>query len=104
MRRGEHLKNGANTLKLLHIQYAAGTARASQKGGVWGGPDGGDTMVLGECYRARCGTGFDAYMALQRALLARWLARGGTEESWCQRMAPLFRARYGGLMQETVLP
>jgi hypothetical protein len=61
-------------------------------------------MVLGEQYRARCGTGFDAYMALQRALLARWLARGGTEESWCARIAPLFRARYGVLMQEGYLP
>jgi hypothetical protein len=57
-------------------------------------------MVLGECYRKRSASGFDAYMALQRALLARWLARGGTEEAWCSRIAPLFRARYGPLMEE----
>jgi hypothetical protein len=56
--------------------------------------------VLAECYLARHGTGFAAYMSLQQALMTRWLARGGTEESWCVRMAPLFRARYGGLVEE----
>jgi hypothetical protein len=56
--------------------------------------------VLAESYLARHGSGFAAYMSLQQALLARWLARGGTEESWCTRMAPLFRARYGGLVGE----
>jgi hypothetical protein len=57
-------------------------------------------MVLGDHYRGRCGSGFGAYMALQRALLARWLSRGGTAEGWCLRMAPLFRARYGVLIEE----
>jgi len=56
-------------------------------------------LVLAEYYRARSGTGFGAYMHLQRALLRRWLARGGTEEAWCERMAPAFRHRYGGLME-----
>jgi hypothetical protein len=65
-----------------------------------GGPKEGEAMVLGEFYRSRCGSGFDAYMALQRALLARWLARGGTAEAWCLRMAPVFRLRYGLLMEE----
>jgi hypothetical protein len=55
-------------------------------------------LVLAEYYRARNGSGFGAYMHLQRALLRRWLARGGTEEGWCERMAPAFRHRYGGLM------
>lgn len=54
--------------------------------------------MLGDLYLARCGSGFEAYMALQRALIARWVARGGTEESWCDRMAPLFRVRYAGLV------
>ena len=54
--------------------------------------------MLAELYRARFGTGFEAYMALQRALIARWVARGGTEESWCSSMAPLFRRRYAGLV------
>jgi hypothetical protein len=55
--------------------------------------------VLGEIYLARCGTGFEAYMALQRALIARWVARGGTEQSWCERIAPLYRQRYAMLMR-----
>jgi hypothetical protein len=50
--------------------------------------------VLGDLYLARCGNGFEAYMALQRALITRWIARGGTEQSWCERMAPSFRRRY----------
>ena len=54
--------------------------------------------MLAEVYRARFGTGFEAYMALQRALIARWVARGGTEESWCNSMAPLFRRRYSVLV------
>jgi hypothetical protein len=59
-----------------------------------------DDLILGVWYAARCSSGFEAYMALQRALLRRWLARGGTEESWCARMAPRFRARYGVLAEE----
>jgi hypothetical protein len=54
--------------------------------------------MLAEVYRARFGSGFQAYMALQRALLARWLAHGGTEESWCNTMAPRFRQRYAVLV------
>ena len=54
--------------------------------------------MLGDIYLARCGNGFEAYMALQRALVSRWLARGGTEQSWCERLAPVFRARYAGLI------
>jgi hypothetical protein len=54
--------------------------------------------MLAELYRARFGTGFEAYMALQRALITRWVARGGTVESWCRVMAPLFRRRYGVLV------
>lgn len=57
-------------------------------------------MVLADVYMARCSSGYVAYMTLQRALLNRWVARGGTEESWCARMAPVFRARYGGLVDQ----
>jgi hypothetical protein len=53
--------------------------------------------VLGDLYLARCDSGFEAYMALQRALIARWVAHGGTEQGWCERMAPHFRRRYGWL-------
>lgn len=35
------------------------------------------------------------YMALQRSLLQRFLAQGGTEEEFCRRLAPVFRRRYG---------
>jgi DNA-binding transcriptional MocR family regulator len=60
-------------------------------------------LVLAEYYRARSSSGFGAYMQLQQALLARWLARGGTTETWCERMAPAFRARYGRLADEGVV-
>jgi hypothetical protein len=63
-------------------------------------PRGGDNKggnVLAEIYLARCGSRFEAYMALQRALIARWVARGGTEQSWCERLAPVYRRRYGVL-------
>jgi hypothetical protein len=56
-------------------------------------------MVLADYYLARCDSSWEAYMKLQRALLDRWVARGGTEESWCARMAPAFRARYGSLVE-----
>jgi hypothetical protein len=56
-------------------------------------------MFLGEYYLARCSSGYVAYMTLQRALLNRWMARGGTEEDWCERLAPAFRARYGVLVE-----
>lgn len=54
--------------------------------------------MLGDMYLARCGSGFQAYMALQRALVNRWVARGGTEQSWCDRLAPVFRTRYAELV------
>jgi hypothetical protein len=58
--------------------------------------------MLEDIYLARFSTGFEAYMALQRALLVRWIARGGTEQSWCDRLAPLFRKRYGRLAEPRV--
>jgi hypothetical protein len=54
-------------------------------------------MILAERYLARYGNCFDAYMALQRALMLRYLSRGGTKEAWCERFAPAFRKRYGPL-------
>ncbi len=57
-------------------------------------------MILAEQYRALYGTSFAAYMALQRALLARYISRGGTQEQWCQRMAPVFHRRYQGLLPD----
>jgi hypothetical protein len=60
----------------------------------------GRANVLAESYVARHGSGFAAYMSLQKALMSRWVAQGGTEESWCSRLAPLFRARYAVLIEE----
>ena len=51
-------------------------------------------MILAQKYLARYETPFAAYMALQRALLLLYLSRGGTEQKWCERIAPLFHRRY----------
>jgi hypothetical protein len=51
-------------------------------------------MILVQQYLAEYGSAFAAYMALQRALLRRYISRGGSEEVWCTRIAPAFRRRY----------
>ena len=51
-------------------------------------------MVLAQQYLARHESPFAAYMALQRALMRHYVSRGGTEELWCSRIAPVFRRRY----------
>lgn len=56
-------------------------------------------MILAETYLARYGTPFQAYMELQRSLLCHFLSRGGTPEAWCERVAPAFHRRYGGLLE-----
>lgn len=43
-------------------------------------------------------TRFGAYLALQCALMRRYIARGGTAEEFCQRLAPVFHRRYGPLL------
>lgn len=35
-----------------------------------------------------------AYLALQCALMRRFLARGGTAEEFCERLAPIYHRRY----------
>ena len=52
-------------------------------------------MNLAQYYLARYANRFDAYMAFQRALMHRFILRGGTKEDWCERFAPAFRRRYG---------
>lgn len=49
-------------------------------------------------YVERYPSGLAAYMALQRALMRRYLARGGTEAEFCQRLAPVFQRRHGALL------
>lgn len=55
-------------------------------------------MILATKFRAEHGSGFAAYMALQAALLRHFLARGGTVQVWCVRMAPAFQRRYRSLL------
>jgi len=45
-------------------------------------------------------TGFGAYIALQCALMRRFVAAGGTEEDFCARLAPVFHRKYAGVMLE----
>jgi hypothetical protein len=42
---------------------------------------------------------FAAYLALQRALIRQFVARGGTEEEFCSRLAPAFRRRYAMMLE-----
>jgi hypothetical protein len=55
-------------------------------------------MELARRFVTRYPSPFGAYLALQRALMARYLARGGTQEDFCQRLAPVFRRRYARLL------
>jgi hypothetical protein len=41
---------------------------------------------------------FAAYLALQCALMRRFVARGGTPEEFCVRLAPAFHRRYAPLL------
>lgn len=43
-------------------------------------------------------TGFAAYIALQCALMRRHVARGGTPEDFCARLAPVFRRKYAPVL------
>jgi hypothetical protein len=46
-----------------------------------------------------------AYLALQCALMRRFLARGGTAEEFCERLAPIYHQRYAPLIfGEAALP
>jgi hypothetical protein len=57
-------------------------------------------MTLAASFLARQRTAFGAYVALQRALMQHHIARGGTAEDFCRRLAPVFRLRYGALLLE----
>lgn len=45
-------------------------------------------------------TRFAAYIGLQAALMRRFVARGGTVEEFCLRLAPVFHRRYAPLFFE----
>lgn len=57
-------------------------------------------MELIRTYLESSPTRFQAYLALQCALMRRFEARGGTSEDFCRRLAPAFHRRYGAMLRE----
>lgn len=57
-------------------------------------------METARRFIAHSPTRFGAYVALQCALMQRFIARGGTPEEFCVRLAPAFRRRYAPLLLE----
>jgi hypothetical protein len=57
-------------------------------------------MEILQRYQKAFPTGLGAYLGLQRALMRRYVARGGTEEDFCARLAPVFHRRYAGILLE----
>lgn len=58
-------------------------------------------MEIARSYLAGYATGFAAYLALEVALMRRYVARGGSPEEFCSRLAPAFRRRFSPLLEET---
>ena len=57
-----------------------------------------ENMEISRTFLEQYGTGFQAYIALQCALLRRFVAAGGSPEDFCERLAPVFRARWGPVL------
>jgi hypothetical protein len=57
-------------------------------------------MEIARRYLARSPSRFQAYLALQAALMNRHLARGGSMEDFCHRLAPAFRRRWAHMLRE----
>lgn len=55
-------------------------------------------MEVARRYMDEYPTRFAAYAALQCALMRRYMARGGTQEEFCIRLAPAFHRRYAPLL------
>lgn len=47
---------------------------------------------------------FAAYVALQCALMRRFIRRGGSAEDFCDRLAPVFRRRYAEMLTGAPFP
>ena len=45
-------------------------------------------------------TRYEAYVALQCALMRRHVSRGGSAEDFCERLAPVFHRRYAPVLLE----
>lgn len=58
-------------------------------------------MEIVRRYMAGYATGFAAYLALEAALMRRYVARGGSEEEFCERLAPAFRRRFAPVLLES---
>lgn len=57
-------------------------------------------MEVARRFVESCPSRFAAYTALQCALMRRHLARGGTAEDFCLRLAPVFHRRYAPVLLE----
>lgn len=57
-------------------------------------------MEIARRFMEECPTRFGAYVALQCALMRRYVARGGTQEEFCVRLAPVFHRKYASLLLE----
>lgn len=57
-------------------------------------------MEVARKYLEECPTRFAAYTALQCALMRCYMARGGTQEEFCLRLAPAFHRRYAPVLLE----
>jgi len=55
-------------------------------------------MMMADGYLDGKRSALAAYNALQLTLMRRFMARGGTAEAWCERLAPAFRRRYGWML------
>jgi hypothetical protein len=55
-------------------------------------------MLLASEYLSRYQTRLRAYNMLQWELMAAYLRRGGSVDSWCARYAPAFRRRFGWML------
>lgn len=57
-------------------------------------------MEIARRFLEGCPTRFSAYVSLQCALMRRHVARGGTSEDFCLRLAPVFHRKYAPLLLE----
>jgi hypothetical protein len=58
-------------------------------------------MEVARRFAALYPNGYDAYLALQCALMRHYIARGGTASDFCARLAPAFRRRHRTLLDTT---
>jgi hypothetical protein len=57
-------------------------------------------LEIARRFRASQPNGLAAYLALQRALMRHYVALGGTEAEFCERLAAAFHRRHARLLHE----